>query len=74
LLKACYKVTVISDCITSYDKKKIPEMLHYYESKGSEVMSLNDLIDANNVDDMDVDAEASRIPAKHINEFEVLAK
>ena len=44
LLKANHKVTVLSDCITSYDKKKIPEMLLYYESKGSSVMSLNSLI------------------------------
>jgi len=44
LTKAGYKVTVLSDCITSYDKKKIDEMLHYYESKGSKVISLNDLI------------------------------
>lgn len=34
LRKADYKVNVLSDCITSYDKKKINEMLHYYESKG----------------------------------------
>jgi nicotinamidase-related amidase len=27
LCKANYKVAVISDCITSYDKKKIDEML-----------------------------------------------
>ena len=46
LLKANYKVTVLSDCITSYDKKKIPEMLLYYESKGSRVISLNDLCNA----------------------------
>jgi len=39
LLKANHKVTVLSDCITSYDKKKIPEMLRYYESKGSTVKS-----------------------------------
>lgn len=44
LLKAKYKVNVISDCITSWDKKKIEEMLHYYESKGSKIMSLNDLL------------------------------
>lgn len=25
---------VLSDCITSYDKKKLPELLAYYESKG----------------------------------------
>ena len=39
LLKANHSVTVLSDCITSYDKKKIPEMLRYYESKGSSVVS-----------------------------------
>jgi nicotinamidase-related amidase len=41
--KANYKVNVLSDCITSYDKKKIDEMLHYYESKGSKVISLKNL-------------------------------
>jgi len=44
LLKANYKVNVLSDCITSYDKKKINEMLHYYESKGSKIISLNALL------------------------------
>jgi nicotinamidase-related amidase len=44
LLKANYKVTVLSDCITSYDKRKIDEMLRYYESKGSKTVSLNDLL------------------------------
>ena len=44
LCKANYKVNVISDCITSYDKRKIDEMLHYYESKGSKIISLNDLL------------------------------
>ena len=48
LLKANYKVTVLSDCITSYDKRKIDEMLQYYESKGSKVISLNDLLDSIN--------------------------
>jgi len=43
LLKANYKVNVLSDCITSYDKKKIDEMLHYYESKGGKIIKLNDL-------------------------------
>ena len=42
--KADYDVTVLSDCITSYDKNKIDEMLRYYESKGSRIMSLNDLL------------------------------
>ncbi|TVQ10920.1 MAG: cysteine hydrolase [Bacteroidetes bacterium] len=44
LIKANYKVNVLSDCITSYDKRKIDEMLHYYESKGSKIISLNDLL------------------------------
>jgi len=44
LLKGKYKVTVLSDCITSYDKKKIDEMLCYYESKGSKIMSLSALL------------------------------
>ena len=38
-----YTVHVLSDCITSYDKRKIDEMLRYYESKGCEILSLNDL-------------------------------
>ena len=44
LCKANYKVNVISDCITSYDKKKIDEMLNYYEKNGSKIISLNDLL------------------------------
>jgi nicotinamidase-related amidase len=43
LIKANYKVNVLSDCITSYDKKKIDEMLHYYESKGCKIIGLNNL-------------------------------
>jgi hypothetical protein len=45
--KAGYKVNVLSDCITSYDKRKIDEMLRYYESKGCKIMSLNDLLEEN---------------------------
>ncbi len=44
LRKANYNVNVLSDCITSYDKKKIPEMLRYYESKGCNIISLNVLL------------------------------
>ncbi|MCL2882350.1 MAG: cysteine hydrolase [Coriobacteriia bacterium] len=44
LCKAGYGVTVLSDCVTSYDKRKIGEMLHYYESKGSKVLSLDTLL------------------------------
>lgn len=43
LCKANYSVHVISDCITSYDKRKIDEMLRYYESKGCELITLSDL-------------------------------
>lgn len=43
LRKANYEVTVLSDCITSWSKKKIPEMIQYYESKGSKIICLNDL-------------------------------
>ena len=45
MTKADYVVTVISDCITSYDKKKIPEMLQYYKGKGCKITGLNALID-----------------------------
>ncbi|MCL2699121.1 MAG: cysteine hydrolase [Defluviitaleaceae bacterium] len=41
LCKANYSVNVLSDCITSYDKRKIDEMLLYYESKGSKNITLN---------------------------------
>ena len=37
MTKAGFIVHVLSDCITSYDLKKLPEMLSYYESKGCEV-------------------------------------
>lgn len=43
LCKANYAVNVLSDCITSYDKKKIDEMLEYYASKGSTIIALSDL-------------------------------
>lgn len=34
MAKNGYIVHVLTDCITSYDKKKIPEMLNYYERIG----------------------------------------
>lgn len=46
LAKANYKVNVLSDCITSYDKKKINEMLTYYKSKGCILISLNDVLNS----------------------------
>ena len=46
--KANYNVNVLSDCITSYDKRKIDEMMRYYESKGCEIISSNDLLGSTN--------------------------
>ncbi len=43
LRKENYGVNVLSDCITSYDKRKIDEMLRYYESKGCKIICLKDL-------------------------------
>lgn len=42
MCKNNYKVTVISDCITSYDKRKINKMLNYYEKNGSKIINLKD--------------------------------
>ena len=42
--KCGYTVHVLSDCITSYDKKKLPEMLAYYEDKGCLVNKLYEII------------------------------
>lgn len=44
LRKAEYGVNVLSDCITSYDKRKIDEMVRYYESKGCNIIGLDDLL------------------------------
>ena len=46
MCKENYKVTVISDCVTSYDKRKIDEMLNYYEKCGSRIIKLNALLDS----------------------------
>ena len=40
MTKAGYTVHVISDCVTSYDLKKMPEMLAYYADKGCEIRTL----------------------------------
>ena len=44
LRKSNYGVTVLSDCITSWSMKKIPEMIEYYKSKGCKIIGLNDLL------------------------------
>ena len=40
--KAGYAVHVISDCVTSYDLRKMDEMLAYYAGKGCEVATLQE--------------------------------
>ena len=44
MAKAGYTVHVLSDCVTSYDLKKLPEMFAYYESKCCEVKKLIEYI------------------------------
>ena len=41
MAKAGYIVHVLSDCVTSYDKRKLPEMMEYYVSKGCTVEQLD---------------------------------
>lgn len=43
MAKNGFTVHVLSDCITSYDKKKIPEMLDYYERNGCSVEKFTNL-------------------------------
>ena len=41
MAKSGYTVHVLSDCITSYDKRKLPELLAYYASKGCSVVTFS---------------------------------
>ena len=41
--KVGYTVHVLSDCVTSYDLKKLPMMLAYYAKQGCEVLTLDDI-------------------------------
>ncbi|MGA9468333.1 MAG: isochorismatase family cysteine hydrolase [Exiguobacterium marinum] len=43
LRESDYEVSVLSDCITSYDLKKIEDMIVYYESKGCFILQSEDL-------------------------------
>ena len=45
MTKAGYSVHVISDCVTSYDLKKMDEMYAYYAKKGCEVKELEDYME-----------------------------
>ena len=47
MAKAGYTVHVVSDCVTSYDLKKMPEMLSYYAEKGCEVRTLAEYMKSN---------------------------
>ena len=47
MTKAGYTVHVLSDCITSYDLKKLLEMLAYYASKGCDVKGLTEYKNGN---------------------------
>ena len=38
--KAGYTVYVLSDCVTSYDLKKLPEMLAYYAKQGCKLITI----------------------------------
>ena len=46
LRKSGYAVCVLSDCITSFDPGKLPEMLAYYAGKGCSVMTLQETMQA----------------------------
>ena len=47
MARAGYTVHVVSDCVTSYDLKKMPEMLSYYAEKGCEVRTLAEYMKSN---------------------------
>ena len=44
MTKNGYIVHVLPDCVTSYDKRKICEMLEYYASKGCKVEKLSEVM------------------------------
>lgn len=44
MAKAGYNVHVLSDCITSYDKTKLPELLEYYAQKGCSIQTVGELL------------------------------
>lgn len=50
MTRAGYTVHVISDCVTSYDLKKMGEMLAYYADKGCEVRTLDEYLSAGAAD------------------------
>jgi len=47
MCKVGYRVHVIADCVTSYDKRKIPEMIEYYKNQGSIITTFKELVHSN---------------------------
>ena len=43
-----YVLRMISDCVTSYDLKKLDDMFAYYANKGCDVKKLGDYTDGAN--------------------------
>ena len=48
MVKAGYTVHVLSDCITSYDKRKLEGLLRYYADKGCAVETLREAMEKEN--------------------------
>ena len=44
MTKAGFAVHILSDCVTSYDKKSLEKMFEYYTSKGCTVNKLSEVI------------------------------
>ena len=44
MTKAGYTVHVLTDCVTSYDKKKLDEMFAYYADKGCAVGQFREIM------------------------------
>lgn len=44
MTKAGYTVHVLTDCVTSYDKKKLDEMFEYYASKGCSLEKISEKV------------------------------
>ena len=47
MTKTGYTVHVIADCVTSYNLKKMPEMLAYYADQGCAVKTLAEYMESN---------------------------
>ena len=68
MTKAGYIVHVITDCVTSYDPKKLPEMLAYYAAKGCEVRPLAEFICEKKDTAIDISMLSSRYTVRKLEE------